>query len=416
MLSREENELLTRVGPGTPCGNLLRRYWHPVAAASELTEEKPKKRVKIMGEELVLYRDGKGGYGLVGEHCAHRGASLYYGFVEEGCIRCAYHGWKYDREGRCVEQPFEPNERFKESIRQRAYPVEKLAGLLFAYLGPPERKPLLPRWDILVWKNGTRTLQIRPVLNCNWLQAEENTADFVHTFFLHGQMIKRQGRGNEVTFFTRPFARYGFQPCPWGIIKTWEFEGGTGARGWGNFVLFPNMLRQNDVMSSLHWRVPIDDQSTTIFQVAFKSSPDGSRAEGPEDPPVDYDEPWVNEQGEYHLRTFASQDGMAWETQGRLYDRSSEHLGVSDRGILMLREMLKEQIKIVAGGGDPMALVWEKSANVSIDLESWTSPREVRTGARSNAFDGPRKPQQEVFDDRYEEFEVPYGSARPKSR
>ncbi len=124
MLTREENELLTRVGPGTPCGNLFRRYWQPVAAASELTEEKPKKRVKILGEELVLYRDGKGDYGLVAEHCSHRGTSLYYGFVEDGCIRCAYHGWLYDKEGICVEQAFEPNPLFKESIHHTAYPVE----------------------------------------------------------------------------------------------------------------------------------------------------------------------------------------------------------------------------------------------------------------------------------------------------
>ena len=416
MLSKEDNDLLTRVGPGTPCGNLLRCYWHPISAASELTEENPKKRVKILGEELVLFRDDKGGYGLVAEHCSHRGTSLYYGFVEGDCIRCPYHGWLYNHEGKCVEQPFEPNPRFKESIHHRAYPVEKLSGFLFAYLGPMEKKPLLPRWDILVWEHGERKLQIRPVLNCNWLQAEENTADFVHTFFLHGQMIKKQGRGDEVGFFTRPFARYGFQPCPWGVIKIWEFEGTKASRGWGNFVLFPNMLRQTDVMSTLHWRVPIDDYSTAIFQVSFKATPDGSRVAQPEEPPVEYDEAWQKDDGEYHLRTFASQDGMAWETQGSLYDRSNEHLGISDRGILMFREMLKEQIEIVAKGGDPMALVWDAVQNTSIDLEAWTPLREDRTGAGSNAFVGQRRSPEQIFDHRYEEFEVPIGSARPNSR
>src|ERR671919_1607481 len=107
MLTQEENELLTRVGRGTPCGELLRRYWHVVAAASELTEEKPKKRLRVLGEDLVLYRDRGGAYGLVAEHCAHRGASLYYGFVEENGIRCPYHGWKYDARGQCLEQTFE---------------------------------------------------------------------------------------------------------------------------------------------------------------------------------------------------------------------------------------------------------------------------------------------------------------------
>ena len=416
MLTREENELLTRVGPGTPCGNLFRRYWHPVAAASELTEEKPKKRVKILGEELVLYRDGKGGYGLVAEHCSHRRTSLYYGFVEDGCIRCAYHGWMYDKEGRCVEQPFEPNPHFKESIHHTAYPVEKLAGLLFAYLGPSDKKPLLPRWDILVWDHGVRSLQIRPLLNCNWLQAEENTADFVHTVFLHGHMVNRQGVAEDASFYMRPFSHYGFQPCSWGLIKTWEFEGEKAGRGWGNFVLFPNMLRQTDTLSTLHWRVPIDDYSTAIFHVWYQASPDGSRVEELNEPPVNYEKSWFDEKGEYHLRNFSSQDGMAWETQGRLYDRSKEHLGASDRGILMFREMLRDQIQIVEKGGDPMALVWDAKDNVSIDLEAWTPPREARTGATANAYEGPRRSRDDVFDDRYEEFEVPIGSARPNPR
>ena len=415
MLSKEENDLLTRVGPGTPCGNLLRRYWQPVAAASELTEEKPKKRVKIMGEELVLYRGDKGGYGLVAEHCSHRGTSLYYGFAEDGCIRCPYHGWVYNGEGTCVEQPFEPNPRFKESIHHRAYPVEKLAGFLFAYLGPPEKKPQLPSWDILMWDHGVRKVQIRPLLKCNWLQAEENTADFVHTLFLHGQMLKKQGR-SEGGYYTRPFSRYGFQAFPWGVMKTWTWEGEMASKGWGNFVLFPNMLRQTDVMSTIHWRVPIDDYNTPIFHAAFRVSPDGKRVEQPEEPPVEYDEPWQNEDGEYHMKTFASQDGMAWETQGALYNRSEEHLGASDRGILIFRDMLKEQIQIVEKGGDPMALVWDPKENQSIDVEAWASPRENHTGAGLNAFNGPRHSPEEIFDSEFKEFEVPFGSARPGRR
>ena len=114
MLSKEENERLTRVGPGTPGGELLRRYWQPVCIASELTDEHPLKRIRVLGEDLVIYRsegpDGKPVYGLLGEHCSHRGTSLYYGFLEEGKLRCAYHGWLYDADGHCVEQPFEPRE------------------------------------------------------------------------------------------------------------------------------------------------------------------------------------------------------------------------------------------------------------------------------------------------------------------
>src|SRR5690349_14348170 len=125
MLSQEENDFLTRVGPGTPAGQLLRRYWHAIGPAAELGEAKPKKRVRVLGENLLLYRDHSGGYGLVNEHCSHRGASLYYGFVEEDGIRCAYHGWKYDAGGHCVEQPFEdPESGFKSKICHPAYPVE----------------------------------------------------------------------------------------------------------------------------------------------------------------------------------------------------------------------------------------------------------------------------------------------------
>ncbi len=267
-----------------------------------------------------------------------------------------------------------------------------------------------------MWEHGVRKLQIRPLLNCNWLQAEENTADFVHTVFLHGHMTKRQGVSEDVSFYMRPFSRYGFQPCPWGIIKTWEFQGEKSARGWGNFVLFPNMLRQTDTLSTLHWRVPIDDYSTAIFHVWFQASPDGSQVEQPDEPPVNYEKSWMDEKGEYHMRNFSCQDGMAWETQGRINDRSKEHLGASDRGILMFREMLRDQIQIVEKGGEPMALVWDAKDNVSIDLEAWTPPREVRTGATANAYEGPRRSPDDVFDDRYEEFEVPIGSARPNPR
>ena len=137
MLSQEENDFLTRVGPETPGGKLLRRYWHVVAAAGEITDAKPKKRVRVLGEDLVLYRKPNGTYSLVGEHCSHRGASLYYGFVEDDGIRCPYHGWKYDDCGRCVEQPFEnPETGFKDKIQHPAYPVMKSSGLLYAYMGP----------------------------------------------------------------------------------------------------------------------------------------------------------------------------------------------------------------------------------------------------------------------------------------
>lgn len=137
MLSEMENKHLTQVGPGTDAGELLRRYWDPIAVASELTKEKPKKRVRVLGEDLVLFLDGQGRLGLIEEHCPHRGVSSYYGFVENDGLRCAYHGWKFDCSGQCLEMPFEPEESpLKKRVRAKTYPVQELSGLVFAYLGP----------------------------------------------------------------------------------------------------------------------------------------------------------------------------------------------------------------------------------------------------------------------------------------
>lgn len=435
MLSKEENELLTRVGPGTPCGELLRRYWQPIAAARELTDEQPKKRVKILGEDLLLYRDREGVYALLDEHCSHRGASLFYGFVEDNGIRCPYHGWLYDKTGRCLEQPFEPNLKFREQTVHGAYPVQKLGGLLFTYMGPPERKPLLPRWDILAWKNGFRTILRQETLNCNWLQAEENSADVTHTYFLHIQTLKRRarsraegrlmGRGdpplgwqpdsnrqpsNEVGF-ARPFAKYGFQPFEWGLLKSWVYEGVHGSEGWGHPLVFPNMLR---ITAQMHWRVPIDDSRTEILIVHFQPSEDGREVEEAEEPPVEFMAPQVLADGEYAMDTFFSHDKMAWETQGGITDRSKEHLGASDRGILLFRKMLKEQIDIVRQGGEPRGLVRDPEKNVCIDLAGWQNEGDLRTGSYWADGKAVRKSKEEVFDDRHEVFEVPYGTARPR--
>ena len=374
MLTKEENERLTRVGPETPCGELLRRYWQPLCPASALTDEKPAKRVKIMCEELVVYRDRQGGYGCVGEHCAHRGASLAYGFVEDEGIRCAYHGWKYDASGACLEQPFEPEgSTYRERIRLKAYPVEKLAGLLFAYMGPPERKPLLPRWDVLVREDGVRRLEIRPQLTCNWLQAEENTVDTTHTYYLHGHMMRTKGlRGGE--YFYRPIEKYDWQLCEWGVSKRCFYGGDRPEIEVRPPLIFPNILRINTGAGrgpeDLHWRVPVDDTSTNIIRVTFIPSQDGSTVQQPEEPPLDIMESDIGPDGAYKLTSFNSQDRMAWETQGPIFDRSAEHLGASDRGIVMLRRLLAEQITVVESGGNPIALVWDTAKNQIIDFPS----------------------------------------------
>lgn len=371
MLSRKMNEMLTRVGAGTPAGELLRRYWQPLCAVSELTAERPKKRVQILDEQVVAFRDPDGGYGCLAESCAHRGCSLYYGFVEPGGLRCAYHGWKYAADGRCLEQPFEPPEsNYKTEIRQPSYPVRKLAGLLFVYMGP-QPAPLLPRWDVLARKDGERRLRLHPVLNCNWLQAQENSVDTVHTYYLHGHTMRMKGLpGGE--YYYRPIEKYDFELCEWGIIKRRTFKDQKSVEAEiGHPAVFPNMLRVPEgPWHVMHWRVPIDDTHTRIFWAGFKPSADGSQPAQPEDPPLEHIAELMGPDGEYLMNSFQSQDKMAWETAGALYDRTRENLGASDRGIVMWRKLLREQIKIVQDGGKPMALVWDEAKNQIIEFKT----------------------------------------------
>src|SRR5829696_3085732 len=186
MLTREANERLTQVGPGTPMGNLLRRYWHAVAATAELDKE-PVLAVKLLGENLALYKSPNGDLGLMAERCPHRGASMVYGIPEDDGLRCPYHGWKFSEEGVCLEQPAEPeNSTFKHRVRIPAYPVQEMGGLIWAYLGPAPA-PILPKFDLFVRDDIKRSIGIT-VLPCNWVQMMENSLDPVHLEYLHGML------------------------------------------------------------------------------------------------------------------------------------------------------------------------------------------------------------------------------------
>lgn len=395
MLSKTENELLTRVGPGAPAGELLRRYWHPVAVAGELTAEKPKKRVKVMGEHLVLFRDGQGRYGLIGEQCSHRAASLYYGTIEEDGIRCAYHGWKYAVNGKCLEQPFEPKgSTYKDEICHLAYPVEKLAGLLFAYLGP-KPAPLLPRWDLLVREDGVRKIMVLPVHKCNWLQTMENSVDPVHTYYLHGHQLKvRDLPGGE--YYYRPIGKLEFEevrgPVWAGVIKKRTYEGEDPEAESGHPLLFPNMLyapQGPDLV--IHWRVPIDDTHTYVVWVTFRPSEDGRKVKQPENPPVEYLPSMMTPEGEYEMTSFPSHDMMAWETQGPIFDRTKENLGTSDKGITIYRKLLREQIKVVQDGGEPLGVIRDPEKNKIIELAvSRGMARKEYVDSRSEYYYGRR--------------------------
>ena len=376
MLTTSDQELMTRVGPGTPCGEMLRRYWMAVCPVAELTTKNPSKRVRIMGEDLLVFRDGAGRYGLVEAQCRHRKTQLFFGFVEDNGIRCPYHGWKYDVGGNCIEQPFESaNVRLLKDAKLRSYPVEQLAGILFCYMGPLPA-PLLPRYDILVRKDGTREVSVLAPHRCNWLQAQENSVDTVHTYYLHAHTLKLQGllSAKQGAYYDRPIEAYEFntvvEPNWAGIRKSRQYGGESPEKEVGHPMIFPNMLLvpQGTVLA-LHIRVPVDDENTTIIWSEFTPSADGSIVDQKdEEISVNYNEDWIRPDGSYDLTTFPNQDQMAWETQGKIYDRTSELLGASDRGIVMLRKMVKEQIAAVQNGDDPLGVVRDPKLNERISF------------------------------------------------
>jgi 5,5'-dehydrodivanillate O-demethylase len=354
MLTAEENEYLTRVGPGTPAGELLRRYWHPVAIAADLTPENPTQFVRILGEDLVLFQTPRGEVGLLEERCAHRGASLCYGRVEERGIACAYHGWLYDIGGNCLEIPSEPaDSKVCLTIKQKAYPVQKLAGLYWAYLGPPPA-PAIPKYDVWARTDGWHWLRALPRLDCNWLQAMENSVDTAHLHILHQELVTD---GFEVQSTTRGtidnLVKYEMEEFAHGIIKRRHFKDGKIEE---HPLLFPTVLRQ---ANRTQIRVPIDDTHTWIVYVHFVPDSAEPRPEGGE-VPVHYRKPFKNPLGALHpftkfrLDEVDAQDFMAWETQGPILDRTRERLATSDRGVVMYRDMLRREIKKVEQGLDPM--------------------------------------------------------------
>jgi 5,5'-dehydrodivanillate O-demethylase len=370
MLTLDENELLTRVSRGTPAGELLRRYWHPVAAAGELTEKEPIRAVKVLGEELVVYRDKKGRYGLVGEHCPHRLASLAFGRVDEEGIRCPYHGWKFDRSGKCLEQPAEPPEStFKDRIKHSAYPVEYLGGLLYAYLGPPPT-PVLPRWDVLVWENGRRWIVKESVIDCNWLQPMENSVDPSHLYWLHGDTAHLAPRVKKYA------EQHEFIPFEFGIKKrrtTLPLATGEAPMVDEHPLLFPTILRHvapyeggKKHRHNLQIRVPVDDEHTQVFRVNFVPS-DSEKSPAGAEVPFRFSQLKTGP-GKYDMSMVSAQDSMAWETQGYIADRRQEHLGVGDEGIIALRKMLREQIERVQRGFDPLGVIRDPAKNQIIDL------------------------------------------------
>ena len=357
MLTAEENELLTRVGPGTPAGELLRRYWHPIAIAQELDDEHPTKFVRIMSEDLVLFRDKSGRTGLIGDHCAHRSASLVYGRVEERGIACAYHGWLYDCEGNILETPPERNDAIMRSVKAKTYPVQIYLGLIWTYMGPLPA-PVMTHYDSLFREDVHRYIVVHPVLDCNWFQAMENSVDPAHLQILHQWYPGKPGRVPESTTrgFTDDVETFEFYHTGYGIMKKRTYKNG---RVDEHPLIFPNILRQG---ASTQFRTPIDDTHTIHIHVFCKSAQDGDDMSDAFDPPVTYMEPYKEPADGLHpfthfkMHHVIPQDHMAWETQGPIADRSIENLSFSDRGVAFLRKVAREEIAKVQRGEDPISV------------------------------------------------------------
>jgi len=390
MLSREENELITRVGPDTPMGNVLRRYWMPALLVTDLpAPDCPPVRVKLLGEELVAFRDSHGKVGLLDEYCPHRLASLFLGRNEECGLRCVYHGWKFDVEGNCVDMPNEPAEsRFKEKIHLLSYPTHELGGVIWAYMGPAEKQPDPPGMEWLRAAPNRRYVS-RTIEYCNYVQAIEGGIDTVHSSFLHNNDLKKKGLRQIDTSPRLEVERtdYGFRYA--GIRDSGER---------GNYVRMYQFVlpfhqfrsqrfdsraaegRENAVPTTRgHMWVPVDDEHTMIFNWMY--AVDEDKPLTPEY--IETTETWsgrgpAGETGNHRTRTrendwlidrekqrhdtytgitgLNTQDLAVQESMGAIVPRWREHLGSTDKAIAAMRRLLIDQVRTVQEGGDPLGV------------------------------------------------------------
>ena len=365
---------LTEVGAGTPMGELLRRYWHPVGLAAD-AGARPR-MVRALGEDLILFRDGRGRAGLVYPRCAHRGTSLYYGKIEEGGIRCCYHGWLYDVEGHCLEQPCEEGGGpRRDKVRQPWYPLEERYGLLFAYLGPPQKKPLLPRYDSLEElapgefieaddsSIGSGGAQVVP---CNWLQHWENVVDPFHVPILHGSFSGAQFVAQMAQMPKVEFSATGRGVK---VLSLRTLEDGRLFRRVTEAVMptlrvVPNpRVGSYGKVESIGWVLPIDDTHYRIY-VAGRVSEQGQLGKMRSKMNGKF---WWDLTEEEHQR-FPG-DYEAQTGQGPITLHSEEHFAASDKGIALLRRFLEQQLEKVAGGGDPAGVAFDEE-NACVRFEA----------------------------------------------
>ncbi|MFT5538820.1 MAG: 5,5'-dehydrodivanillate O-demethylase [Alphaproteobacteria bacterium] len=361
-MTPEENEALTRVGPGTPGGEMLRRYWWPVYLSAEL-KDKPVE-VRHLGEDFVIFRDGSGQTGIVARHCPHRGASLALGRVEENGIRCCYHGWKFATNGQCLEMPAEPEGSPLVSETQiRAGHVQEVSGFVYAYIGP-DPVPELPKWDLLFREDCHREVWAKKDY-CNWVQRAENGADPYHSMALHAPVYPSIALKRPEVEWERKW--YGIRQCSQYPDKLRNVS----------HQIFPSSTRRHgarvgtEPSEFLHIRVPVDDFTTQTFYVKANIAPEGPyrmTCKGFLDVvPGVYARV---EDGWWGIHS-NEQDRAAQESQGPIYDRSkNEHLGTSDQGVALFRKMAFESIEAVKQGKDPVGIVRDASTNEVVIFDS----------------------------------------------
>jgi phenylpropionate dioxygenase-like ring-hydroxylating dioxygenase large terminal subunit len=356
-----EDQELTHVGAGTPGGEYLRRFWHPVAFSHELGDLPA--RVKILGEDLVLFRDGRGRAGLLKLHCCHRGASLEFGLVSERGIRCCYHGWLFDVDGRILETPGEPpTTTIKERLFQGAYPTAERAGLVFAYLGPPDRRPALPVYDTFELPGWQTVPGLRYVMPCNWLQIKENCMDPVHTAFLHTRVAGAQftnafgvvpllqwretATGTLYIASRRVEDRIWIRICDWMAPTIHQFP--------------PNWEDASEEKifgrpTATHWTVPIDDNTTLNLDIRHYR--EGEEIDDRKAALVKFGQ---MDDRPYEERQRFPADFDAQTGQRPIAIHATEHLVTSDQGVILLRKVLRQGIRDVQAGRDPKGIVREE--------------------------------------------------------
>jgi 5,5'-dehydrodivanillate O-demethylase len=369
----ERRDRLTQIDPASAMGRYLRYFWWPVAHASTF-EEWPVKKIRVLGEDLALYRLDDGTVGLLADRCPHRGASLSCGMTDGAHLRCAYHGWAFGKDGRCTETPAEPaTSTLRHRINIAGYPVQEMGSLLWAYLGP-QPAPLLPRFEGIVREDRERSCGYTE-LPCSWLACADNSMDPIHLEHLHLRYTNwvRAQRGQPPIPAHR-HVKIDFEPFPFGIMKKRLWEGQSeDSDEWrvGHPLIFPStlMVPIGPGWSQFQFRVPVDTDRTMIFWYDSREPQAGADTSVV---PFAHN-PYAGDDGNFRLDAVNAQDMMMWITQGPAPDHADEHLGETDRGIALFRRITHEQLDRVERGEEPLGVLRDPQRNtpyLSLPIEN----------------------------------------------